>query len=65
MTTGPKRGMSLFAKTAVVVVAGIALVAACTLFLSLRATERSYVETLSISNSQVLQQANERGFPRK
>lgn len=48
------RGASLFLKIALVGVAGMAAVAACTLLFALRATERAYVQTLSLSNQQVL-----------
>ena len=45
---------SLFVKIALVGVAGMIAVAVCTLTLALRATERAYVETLTLSNWQVL-----------
>lgn len=48
--------VGLFGKISLVVVAGSMVIAAFTLFAALRATERSYVDTLSAANAQTLRE---------
>ena len=50
-----KPGFGLFARITTAVVAGVVAVTICTLTLALRSTERSYVETISVANRQMLQ----------